>query len=118
MMSNCKRLIHHFDYRFLVVAVVVAVCLWIIMANELIRSAKEPLEIAAVVLSAALMLIAARRFFITRHVFFLWSTALLFLIMCREIHFEGSDEDVFIGFAAVLCKGYKQGSKGLPMPTR
>lgn len=24
---------------------------------------------------------------------------------------------LIIGFAAVLCKGYKQGSKGLPMPT-
>ena len=102
MMSNGKRLMHHFDYRFLVVTLVVAVCLWIIMANDLIRPAKEPLEIAAVVLSAALMLIAAARFIATRHVFFLWSTTLLFLIMCREIHFEGTDEGIFIGFAVLL----------------
>lgn len=179
----------HFDYRFLVASLIVAVCLWIIMANDLIRPAKEPLEIAAVVISAALMLIAAVRFFVTRHVFFLWSTVLFLLIMCREIHFEGTDEAIFIGFAvllgvilnkydrfrtyldnpwvvnllvagfftyflsqtvdqrwwrmipgeglahvpleeslellghvtigfaAALCKGYKHGSKGLPMPT-
>ena len=189
MMSNFRRLMRHFDYRFLVVALVVAVCLWIIMANDIIRPAKPPLEIAAVVLSAALMLIAAARFIITRHVFFLWSTVLFLLIMCREIHFEGTDEAIFIGlailfgiilrkydlfrtyldnpwvvnllvagfftyflsqtvdqrwwravpgeelahvpleeslellghliigFAAVLCKGYKQNGKGLPMPT-
>jgi hypothetical protein len=68
----------HFDYRFLVASLIVAVCLWIIMANDLIRLAKEPLEIAAVVISAALMLIAAVQFFVTRHVFFLWSHGPLF----------------------------------------
>ena len=68
----------HFDYRFLVATLIVAVCLWIIMANDLIRPAKEPLEIAAVVISAALMLIAAVRFFVRRHVFFLWSHGPLF----------------------------------------
>ncbi len=92
----------HFDYRFLVVAFVVAVGLWIIMANDLFRPAKEPLEIAAVVVSAILMLIAAARFLITRHVFFLWSTVLFLLIMCREIHFTGTDEAIFIGFAVLL----------------
>ena len=101
-MSNGKLLMRHFDYRFLVVTFVVAVCMWIVMANELIRPAKEPLEIAAVVISAAFMLIAAVRFILTRHVFFLWSTTLLFLIMCREIHFEGTDEAIFIGFAVLL----------------
>jgi hypothetical protein len=70
MTSNFRRLMRHFDYRFLVASLIVAVCLWIIMANDLIRLAKEPLEIAAVVISAALMLIAAVRFFVTRHVFF------------------------------------------------
>ena len=102
MMSNFRRLMRPFDYRFLVVALVVAVGLWIIMANDLIRPAKEPLEIAAVVLSAALMLIAAARFIITRHVFFLWSTVLFLLIMCREIHFAGTDEAIFIGFAILF----------------
>jgi len=76
MTSNFRRLMRHFDYRFLVATLIVAVCLWIIMANDLIRPAKQSLEIAAVVISAALMLIAA-----------------------------------------ALCKGYKHGSKGLPMPT-
>lgn len=102
-MSNFRRLMRHFNYRFLGVPVVVAVCLWILMANDLVRPAKQPLEIAAVVISATLMLIAAARFIMTRHVFFLWSMVLFFLIMCREIHFEGTDEAIFIGLAVLLA---------------
>lgn len=102
MTSNFKRLMGHFSYRFLIVPVFVAVLLWIIMANGILLPGKVPLEIAAVVVSGMLMLIGAVRFIITRHVFFLWGTALLLLIMCREIHFDGTDEAIFIGLALLL----------------
>jgi hypothetical protein len=92
MMSNLRRLMHHCDDCFLNVPVVVAVCLWIIMSNDLVRPTKPPLEIAAVVISAVLMLIGAARFMIARHIFFLWSMVLFLLIMCREIHFAGTAE--------------------------
>ena len=72
------------------------------MAAGVFRPEKQGLEIAAVVVSGLFMLIAAVRFIIFRHVFFLWSTALFLLIMCREIHFEGTDEAIFIGLAILL----------------
>ena len=99
MTSNFRRLMRHFNYRFLFVPVGAAIILWLLLANGIIRWGKEPLEIAAVVVSGMLMLIGAVRFIIIRHVFFLWGTALFLLIMCREIHFDGTDEAIFIGLA-------------------
>lgn len=102
MQSNFRRLMSHFSYRFLIVPLLVAALLWIIMAAGVFKPAKPGLEIAAVVVSGLFMLIAAVRFIVSRHVFFLWSTVLFLLIMCREIHFEGTDEAIFIGLVVLL----------------
>ena len=99
MQSNFRRLMSHFNYRFLILPPLVTVLLWIIMAADVFRPEKQGLEIEAVVVSGLFMLIAAARFIISRHVFFLWSTALFVLILAREIHFEGTDEAIFIGLA-------------------
>jgi len=48
------------------------------------------------------MLAAALRYLISRHNFFLWGTGLLGLIMCREIHFEGTDPGMYIGLLMLL----------------
>ena len=97
MQSNFRRLMSHSNYRFLILPPLVTVLLWIIMAADVFRPEKQGLEIAAVVVSGLFMLIAATRFIISRHVFFLWSTALFVLILSREIHFEGTDKAIFIG---------------------
>jgi hypothetical protein len=99
MQSNFRRLMSHSNYRFLILPPLVTVLLWIIMAADVFRPEKQGLEIAAVVVSGLFMLIAATRFIISRHVFFLWSTALFVLILSREIHFEGTDKAIFIGLA-------------------
>ena len=99
MQSNFRRLMSPFNYRFLILPPLVTVLLWIIMAAGVFRPEKQGLEIAAVVVSGLFMLIATARFIISRHVFFLWSTALFVLILSREIHFEGTDEAIFIGLA-------------------
>ena len=102
MQSNYRHLMSHFNYRFLIVPPVATVLLWIIMAAGVLRPDKQGLEIAAVVVSGLFMLIAAVRFIVSRHVFFLWNTALFLLIMCREIHFEGTDEAIVIGLVVLL----------------
>ena len=102
MQSSFRRLLSHFNYRILILPVVIAALLWILMANGVVRPEKEPLEIAAVVVSGILMIVAALRFIVSRQVFFLWSTALFLLIMCREIHFAGTDEAIFIGLLVLL----------------
>ncbi len=102
MQSNFGRLMSSFNYRFLIVPPLVTVLLWIIMANGVFKAEKPPLETASVVVSGLFMVIAAVRFIGSRHVFFLWSTALFLLIMCREIHFEGTDEAIFIGLLLLL----------------
>jgi len=102
MQSNFGRLMGPFNYRFLIAPPLVTVLLWIIMANGVFKPEKPPLETASVVVSALFMVIAAARFISSRHVFFLWGTALFLLIMCREIHFEGTDEAIFIGLLLLL----------------
>lgn len=102
MQANFKLLKGHFDYRFLVLPPVITAILWISMANGIFRLPKEPLEIAAVAITGMLMLIAAVRYLVSRQTFFLWSTALFLLIMCREIHFDGTDEAIFIGLVILL----------------
>ena len=102
MVFNFKRLKGHFDYRFLLVPPAITVFLWIAMANGIFRPAKEPLEIAAVAVSGILMLVAAVRFILSRQAFFLWSTALFLLILCREIHFDGTDEAIYVGLVILL----------------
>ena len=85
--------------------------LWIAIANGFIRPQKPFLEISAVVVSALLMLIAAVRYYLSRQPFFLWSSALFLLIMCREIHFAGTDAAIFIGLAilwALLLYKYEK----------
>ncbi len=81
MQSNFRRLMSPFNYRFLILPPLVTVLLWIIMAAGVFRPEKQGLEIAAVVVSGLFMLIATARFIISRHVFFLWSTALFVLIL-------------------------------------
>ncbi len=102
MQSNFKLLMNRFNYGVLFIPPALTVLLWIIMAFGVIKPEKQPLEIAAVVVSGLFMLIAAVRFIVSRHVFFLWSTVLFLLIMCREIHFEGTDEAIFIGLVVLL----------------
>ncbi|MBE9544465.1 MAG: hypothetical protein IMF02_08240 [Proteobacteria bacterium] len=102
MQSNFKLLMNRFNYGVLFIPPALTVLLWIIMAAGVVNPAKPPLEIAAVVVCGLFMLIAVVRFIVSRHVFFLWSTALFLLILSREIHFEGSDEAIFIGLVILL----------------
>ncbi len=102
MQSNFKLLMNRFNYGVLFIPPALTVLLWIIMAAGVFNPAKPPLEIAAVVVCGLFMLIAVVRFIVSRHVFFLWSTALFLLILSREIHFEGSDEAIFIGLVILL----------------
>ncbi len=102
MKSNFKLLMNRFNYGVLFIPPALTVLLWIIMAAGVVNPAKPPLEIAAVVVCGLFMLIAVVRFIVSRHVFFLWSTALFLLILSREIHFEGSDEAIFIGLVILL----------------
>lgn len=97
--DHFRRLFAPFDFRILLMPLVITALLWFGLANGIIRLQKPPLEIAAVVVSALLLLIAAVRYFLTRQPFFLWSSALFLLIMCREIHFAGTDAAIFIGLA-------------------
>ncbi len=109
--DNFKRLFAPFNFRILMMPLVITALLWIVMADGIIRPQKPPLEIAAVVVSALLMLIAAVRYFLSRQPFFLWSSALFLLIMCREIHFAGTDAAIFIGLVilwAMLLYKYEK----------
>ena len=71
--------------------------LWILIAAGGYNYGRKELEATAIVVTCFFVLAAVLRYLITRHNFFLWGTGLMFLIMCREIHFEGTDPGIYIG---------------------
>ena len=102
MQANFRLLWEHFNYRILALPPAAAILLWIIMLNGFFKPTKPPLEIAALVVNGFFMLTAAFRYSYSRHAFFLWTAALFLLILCREIHFVGTDQAIFIGLAILL----------------
>lgn len=96
------------NYWSLLIPLAVTALLWILIAAGGYTLGRKELEPAAIVVSSLFMLSAALRYLISRHNFFLWSTGLMGLIMCREIHFEGTDPGIYIGllllFGIVLLK--------------
>jgi hypothetical protein len=97
MKKNFKVLHQEINYWSLLVPLAVTSVLWIVIAADSYPYGRKELEPAAIVVSCFFMLAAALRYLITRHNFFLWSTALMGLIMCREIHFAGTDPGIYLG---------------------
>ena len=108
MKKNFKVLQQGINYWWLLIPLAVTVVLWILIAAVGYPFGRKELEPAAIVVTGLFMLAAALRYFITRHKFFLWGTGLMGLIMCREIHFAGTDPGIYIGilllFGIVLLK--------------
>lgn len=93
MMSNFRRLMRHFDYRFLV-----------FIDNPWVVN---------------LLVAGFFTYFLSQTVDQRWwrmipGEGLAHVPLEESLELLGH---VTIGFAAALCKGYKHGSKGLPMPT-
>ena len=97
MKKNFIVLHQGINYWSLLVPLVVTSVLWIVIAVGGYPYGRKELEPAAIVVSCLFMLAAALRYLITRHNFFLWSTGIMGLIMCREIHFAGTDPGIYIG---------------------
>jgi hypothetical protein len=102
MLKNFKVLQHGINYWSLLIPLAVTVVLWIIIAAGSYPFDKKELEPASIVVSCLFMLGAALRYLITRHNFFLWGTGLMALIMCREIHFQGTDPGIYLGMLVLL----------------
>jgi hypothetical protein len=97
MKKNFKVLQQGINYWWLLIPLAVTVVLWILIAAVGYPFGRKELEPAAIVVTGLFMLAAALRYLITRHKFFLWGTGLMGLIMCREIHFAGTDPGIYIG---------------------
>ena len=97
MKKNFMVLHQGINYWSLLIPLAVTSVLWILIATGGYKYGRKELEAAAIVVSCLFMFAAAARYLITRHNFFLWSTGLMGLIMCREIHFEGTDPGIYLG---------------------
>jgi hypothetical protein len=64
---------------------------------------KEPLERLAVELLFVTTALATLRLAFGLHPFFLWGTALLSVLLSREIHFAGTSEGVYLGLLALFA---------------
>jgi hypothetical protein len=97
MKKNFKVLYQRINYWSLLIPLVVTSVLWVLIASGGYALGRKELEPAAIVVSCLFMLATAARYLITRHNFFLWGTGLMGLIMCREIHFAGTDPAIYLG---------------------
>jgi len=102
MKKNFIVLQQGINYWSLLIPLVVTLVLWLLIAAGGFNLGKRGLEDAAIVVSCLFMLAAALRYLITRHNFFLWGTGLMALIMCREIHFVGTDPGMYLGMLMLL----------------
>lgn len=102
MKNNFIVLRQGINYWSLLIPLAVTLVLWILIAAGGFKFGRRGLEDAAIVLSCLFMIAAALRYLISRHNFFLWGTGLMGLIMCREIHFEGTDPGIYIGLLMLL----------------
>ncbi len=97
MKKNFLLLHPGINYWSLLVPLAVTSLLWILIATGDYPYGRKELEPAAIAVSSFFVLTAVLRYMITRHNFFLWSTGLMGLILCREIHFAGTDPGIYIG---------------------
>jgi len=102
MKKNFKVLHQQINYWSLLIPLAVTLVLWILIAAGGFKFGRRGLENAAIVVSCLFMLAAAIRYLISRHNFFLWGTGLMGLIMCREIHFVGTDPGMYFGLLMLL----------------
>ena len=97
MKKNFKILHQEINYWSLLLPLAMTSALWILIAAGGYKYGRKELEATAIVVTCLFVFAAALRYLITRHNFFLWGTGLMVLIMCREIHFEGTDPGIYIG---------------------
>jgi glucan phosphoethanolaminetransferase (alkaline phosphatase superfamily) len=97
MKKNFKILHQEINYWSLLLPLAMTSVLWILIAAGGYKYGRKELEATAIVVTCFFVLAAVLRYLITRHNFFLWSTGLMVLILCREIHFEGTDPGIYIG---------------------
>ena len=97
MKKNFMVLHQGINYWYLLIPLLVTSALWTLIAAGGYKYGRKELEAAAIVISSLFMLTAVLRYLITRHNFFLWSTGLMGLIMCREIHFAGTGLGIYLG---------------------
>jgi hypothetical protein len=97
MKKNFIVIQQRINYWSLLIPLAITLGMWILIAEGAYPFGRKELESAAIVVSCLFMLAAALRYLITRHNFFLWGTGLMCLIMCREIHFAGTDPGIYLG---------------------
>ena len=97
MKKNFKVLLQGINYWYLLIPLAVTTVLWILIFTAGFPFGRKELEPAAIVVSCLFMLAAALNYLITRHNFFLWGTGMMGLILCREIHFQGTDPGIYLG---------------------
>ncbi|MCB1194750.1 hypothetical protein KDK77_01070 [bacterium] len=96
------RLTRKIDFRYFLLPLVISVVMaWIFY--EGIYTARKPFfEQASIISLSSFAGISFLRFILKRQPFFLWATALLAVLLCREIHFSGSDELFYAGIFSLF----------------
>lgn len=69
---------------------------------------KDPLEALAVIGLGVAAVVGLGCWIADRHPYFAWSTALITVLLCREIHFAGTGKGVYVGLALLLIIAWRR----------
>jgi hypothetical protein len=100
--ANAARLWRTVDKRFFLIPPAVTVGLAALIQGGIYYLPKQVLEVTAIVVLSAFTLFLALRFWLSRHPFFLWGSALCSILLMREVHFETTSYLVYVALLALL----------------
>ena len=90
MGNNFMALIRRVQFLWLLIPLFLMLTLWGLIWAGIVSIGREDMESLAIALTSLFLLTVVVRFVISRHSFFLWGAALMGVILCREIHFQGT----------------------------
>lgn len=102
MGTNFMSLIRRVHFVWLLVPLAFMLTLWGLIWAGIVSIGSEDMEGVAIVLTSLFMITVVVRFAISRHRFFLWGAGLMGVILCREIHFQGTDFGIYLGLVLLL----------------
>lgn len=87
---------------------IVAGCIIQLILHQVYPFDKYLLEDVALLVTAGFSLLCLSRLICTKDKFFLWATAMMLVLLIREIHPPGSSEGVYIGLLALFYIAHKK----------
>ena len=102
MSKNFISLSRRVHFLLLLVPLALMLTLWGLIWAGIASFDIDDMEPLAILLTSLFMVVLVARFAISRHSFFLWGAVLMGVVLCREIHFQGTDAGIYLGLMLLM----------------